>query len=298
LILQFSEVRRLNLKLAKPVLHITLSFAPGEQLLKHQLMEIAENCARDTGFEKNQYVAVHHKDTRHQHLHFGANRIGFDGKTWSDSNSYKRIEMHCRSMELKHALKQVLSPRQYLSEELREIPRHDQRRELLRKQIRLTLAMTRNYQEFRQRMKQLGYEVIKSRGIAFRDQQKVYIKGSEVGFSLSKIETLLQLKPELKIRLLQKQNQTLPKEKGLENVKQISETSVRFRESLGISTGRTIKEFDRSRSMTSEINTALSKTLETLMKPELPEQAAHNSITEEEIKRRRKQKQRQRFRPA
>lgn len=69
LIQQFNEVRQLNNKLAKPVLHITLSFAPGEQLAKHQLMGIVEDCAKDMGFEKNQFIAVHHKDTKHQHLH-------------------------------------------------------------------------------------------------------------------------------------------------------------------------------------------------------------------------------------
>src|SRR5689334_18982679 len=67
LISQFNEVKQLNQRLAKPVLHITLSFAPGEKLGKDQLMEICQECARDMGFQNNQYVAVHHKDTDHQH---------------------------------------------------------------------------------------------------------------------------------------------------------------------------------------------------------------------------------------
>jgi len=47
-------------------------------------------------------------------------------------------------------------------------------------------------------MKQKGYELIKARGIAFRDKQKVYTKGSEVGFSLQTIEKILVFKAELK----------------------------------------------------------------------------------------------------
>ncbi len=51
-----------------------------------------------------------------------------------------------------------------------------------------------NYQQFEQAMKALGYDVLKARGIAFVDEKKVKIKGSEVGFSLTKIEKILALK--------------------------------------------------------------------------------------------------------
>ncbi|HRI21277.1 MAG TPA: relaxase/mobilization nuclease domain-containing protein, partial [Panacibacter sp.] len=91
LLKQFNEVRQLNTKLAKPVLHITLSFAPGEQLPKSKLIEICEQCAKDMGFENNQYVAIEHKDAAHLHIHIVANRIGFDKRTVTDSNSYKKI---------------------------------------------------------------------------------------------------------------------------------------------------------------------------------------------------------------
>jgi len=177
---------------------------------------------------------------------------------------------------------------------LREIPRHDQRRKLLKEQIRQTLATTRNYQEFGRRMKQHGYEVIKSRGIAFRDQQKVYIKGSEVGFSLSKIETLLQLKPELRMRLLLKEKDSLSKEKRFENQVQKPDNHSRFRQSIG----QTAKDFEHGNSLPKDISATLIKTLQSLMKPELQEQTSQTSITEEEIKRRQKQKQRQRHRPS
>ncbi|WP_436489896.1 hypothetical protein [Chitinophaga sp. ARDCPP14] len=43
----------------------------------------------------------------------------------------------------------------------------------------------------------MKYKVIKGRGIAFIDDKKVKIKGSEVGFSLAKIERILNIRPEL-----------------------------------------------------------------------------------------------------
>jgi hypothetical protein len=202
LINQFNEVRQLNPKLSKPVLHITLSLAPEEKLSKATLTDMVEDCAKQLGFDKNQYIAIHHNDTDHQHIHIVANRVGFDGKTAKDNHNYQKIASWCRKMELKHELKQVLSPRRFLTKEQRQIPRHDTRKEQLKRDIKECLTGAKNYSEFEDKIKQKGYEIFKARGIAFRDKQKVYTKGSEVGYSLQTIEKILAVKPELKQRLL------------------------------------------------------------------------------------------------
>jgi len=192
LIRQFNEVRLLNQKVAKPVLHITLSLAPGEQLGKDQLVGMIEACAADLGFQNNQYIAVLHRDTGHQHLHIVANRIGLDGRTVSDSNSYKKMALFCRRMEIKLGLRQVLSPRRYLSREQRHLPRLDARKEQLREHIRQSLSVSKTYTQFEERIKGLGYQIVKGRGIAFLDEKGVKVKGSEVGYSLKRIEQILQ----------------------------------------------------------------------------------------------------------
>ncbi len=188
LIQQFNDVRQLNPSLSKPVLHVTLSLAKGESLPGYKLAEVAKDCAHDLGFSNNQFVAVLHKDTEHPHIHIIANRIGYDGKTVNDSNNYQKIAKLCRKMELKYGLKQVLSPNAFLTKELRDYQRLDQRKEALKNHIKGSLASAKNYEQFEQKMKSLKYEVIRMRGIAFRDQQKVYTKGSEVGYSLATIE--------------------------------------------------------------------------------------------------------------
>jgi hypothetical protein len=94
------------------------------------------DCARELGFEKNQYLAVLHKDTRHQHLHIVTNRIGFDGKTLSDSNNYKKIAAYCRKMEEKYQMQKVLSPGRFLSKELKKMPRMDARKDQLKSDIK------------------------------------------------------------------------------------------------------------------------------------------------------------------
>jgi relaxase-like protein len=192
LIEQFNAVRQLNPKLSKPVLHITLSLAASDQVTKDKVMEMCEDLAREMGFEKNQYIAVQHLDTNHRHLHIVANRIGFDKRTVSDSNNYKKIAAYCRKMELKYKLRQVLSPRQFLSSEQKLIPRHDTRKAQIKEHIRQSLAASRNYHEFERLMKEKKYQVIKARGIAFIDEKKVYVKGSDLSYSLQTIERILE----------------------------------------------------------------------------------------------------------
>lgn len=107
---------------------------------------------------------------------------------------------YCRKMELKFNLTQVLSPRKFLPKEQWNIPRQDGRKEQLKKNIQQTLQHVNNYQQFELKMKALGYRVLKARGISFIDDKKVKIKGSEVGFSLMKIEKILSLKKESESR--------------------------------------------------------------------------------------------------
>lgn len=198
LIRQFNDVRFLNPKLAKPVMHISLSLSPGEKLEKPGLVTLAEACARDLGFEKNQFLAVTHNDTGHQHIHIVVNRIGFDGRTWNDSNNYKKIAAFCRKMELKYALQQVASPAKFLPKERLNNVRFDTRKEAMKSAIEDSLIESKIYADFERKMTQKGFKITKARGIAFTDPKKVYAKGSELGYSLATIEKILALSLEQK----------------------------------------------------------------------------------------------------
>ncbi len=189
---QFNEVRQLNPKLSKPVLHITLSLAPDEILSKDELMGIAEDCSKELGFQNNQFIAISHRDTQHQHLHIVANRIGFDKRTVSDSNNYQKMAKFCRQMELKYDLKQVLNPIRFLPKEQRNTPRFDQRKEQLKQHIKEALKDCYHFNQFEQRMKEKRYQIIKGRGISFADEKKVKVKGSEVNYSLQTIEQIIE----------------------------------------------------------------------------------------------------------
>ncbi|HTN20216.1 MAG TPA: relaxase/mobilization nuclease domain-containing protein [Pelobium sp.] len=194
---QFRDVQKLSRRCEKPVLHLSLRLAPGENLSKAQLSEIGRAVAEDFGVGDHQYICVLHKDTKEQHIHIAANRVGFDGKAAKDGNSYKRMSALCRKLEKQYGLQEVLSPRAFLPPSERKISRHDSRKERLKSNIRNSLEKSMNYPEFEKQMKALGYQIIKGRGISFIDNKKVKVKGSEVGFSLAKIEKVLELKRQL-----------------------------------------------------------------------------------------------------
>ncbi|HEY9261460.1 relaxase/mobilization nuclease domain-containing protein, partial [Chitinophaga sp.] len=196
----FRDVAKLSKRVEKPVLHLSLRLAPGETLSRDQLAEIGRECAKEFGVAENQYLCVLHRDTNEQHIHIAANRVGFNGKAASDSNNYKRMAALCRRLEKQYKLKEVLSPRAFLSPQERLLPRQDMRKEKLKMDIRAILRNVCYYSDFEHRMQALGYKVIKGRGISFIDDKKVKIKGSEVGFSLAKIEKILSIKQELEAR--------------------------------------------------------------------------------------------------
>ena len=62
----------------------------------------------------------------------------------------------------------------------------------MKEHVQRKLLIAASYPAFKSAMKALGYRVEKGRGIAFIDEKGVRIKGSEVGYSLSKIERILR----------------------------------------------------------------------------------------------------------
>jgi hypothetical protein len=194
---QFRDVRKLSKRVEKPVLHLSLRLSPGETLSKEKFMEIGRLLAKEFDLADRQYITVLHKDTAEPHIHLVANRVGTNGKALGTSNNYLKMDRLCRRLEKEFHLKEVLSARRFLPKEQRSIPRHDERKEKLRIDIRQTLEKVNNYQAFQSNMQSLKYEVFKGRGILFIDDKKVRIKGSEVGYSLATIERIIELKQHL-----------------------------------------------------------------------------------------------------
>jgi len=285
---QFNEVRQLNQRVSKPVMHFSISFAPEENIPREKLLDMTKECALKFGFENNQYLSVYHKDTNHQHLHIVANRIGLDGKTVSDSQSYKKIAEYCRKMELKHELKQVLSPRLYLNKEQRLLPRFDQRKERLKKNIRECLRYTYNYEQFKQKMQVRGYQLIKGRGIAFVDDKGVRVKGSEMGYSLKRIEQIFEQKQELKLEQQFKYLQELKKEQGQQPQQEpVGKNSLLLKKESRDNYGKGENQL----SVEQKLEKQLERTLDILLKPEYENSNTPYELLQEHRQQQRKKKQ-------
>ncbi len=109
---EFGALRRLNPKLTKAVAHLMLSPAPGDPpLTDSQWQAIADRYIEGMGYAQAPWVGIVHRDTDHQHLHIIACRIGFDGKTVSDANDFRKSEAVVRRLESEFELVSVASPK-------------------------------------------------------------------------------------------------------------------------------------------------------------------------------------------
>jgi hypothetical protein len=271
---QFKDVRKLSKRVEKPVLHLSLRLAPGELLTRQQLTEMGRQLAKEFDVSNNQYVTILHKDTREQHIHLVANRVGYNGKAASTSNNFLKMDKLCRRLEKEYKLKEVLSAKRFLSKDQRLIPRHDNRKEKLKTDIRKKLEMVSDLNSFQNQMQHLGYKVLKGRGISFIDQKKVKIKGSEVGFSLATIERIIHLKHQLKIRHSEQEE------------RETIETSNRYKSIL---LQKHIRS-DYEKSPSKQIEKELSGLLYQLFRPEQLEQQADQELLEDVKKKKHRLK--------
>jgi hypothetical protein len=278
---QFRDVGKLSRRVEKPVMHLSIRAAPGDQLTTEQWREIGRAAAKEFGLDDHQFICVLHKDTRQPHIHVVGNRVGYDGKVASDSNSYARIAALCRRLEKEYDLKQVLSPRRFLSPKERQIPRQDQRKEQLKADIKQALQGARTYQDFEKRMQNKGYLVDKGRGIAIMDNKKVRTKGSEVGYSLQTIEQVLaQNEQKKRLSSSQPKEKTQQREMARKNVtRAMHHHPILVEEkSIGFAIG-------------DQIAHGISNVLHEMLKPEIsPAGGGRNPWAEEEEWRRRKKK--------
>jgi hypothetical protein len=168
----------------------------------------------------------------------------------------------------------VLSARRFLSKDQRLIPRHDNRKEQLKIDIRKTLETVSDLNGFQKQMQNLGYKVLKGRGISFVDDKKVKIKGSEVGFSLATIEKILHLKHRLKI------------EHSKLDERETAETSTKHKSVLIPKHSKS----DSERSPVRQMEKELTGLLYQLFKPEHAEQQVDQELLEESKKKKYRHK--------
>lgn len=87
--------------------HHILSVPPEEKLSDELWKEIIPKYLERMGFTENQYIAVKHQDTDHNHVHIVASRIKLDGELVRDSWDWRKAETAIRELEKEFGLQPV-----------------------------------------------------------------------------------------------------------------------------------------------------------------------------------------------
>lgn len=97
-----------NVRVQKPVYHLSLSAAPGEELSREQWEKVVDKVLRDLGLEEHQALVVAHRDKHHDHVHVMVNRVHPEHlKVWHNGHDYRRIERSLRNIERELGLREV-----------------------------------------------------------------------------------------------------------------------------------------------------------------------------------------------
>ena len=92
---EFKLIQQENARCQKNTLSFILSptVEDGRNLSKEKLWELSRRFIKEMGLKERQAIAFVHRDKAHTHVHLYVNRIGFDGKTYSDSFIGKRSQL-------------------------------------------------------------------------------------------------------------------------------------------------------------------------------------------------------------
>lgn len=148
----------------KPVLHLMASYDPADpEPTNQQMHEDAREILAGLGLTDHQAVIVRHNDTDHPHMHIMVNRVGPDGKTASDSQSYARVEASLRQIEARRGLTPNLGRHAPDPATGKRMEGHrnsrDPRQHEAPPAVRTALAEAQSWPDLKQRLADTGWKI-------------------------------------------------------------------------------------------------------------------------------------------
>nr|WP_295934975.1 relaxase/mobilization nuclease domain-containing protein [uncultured Dyadobacter sp.] len=182
----------------KPVWHTSLSWKPGENPSKEQMIEAANRYCEKMGAspEDHQIVVFQHHDRPHRHIHLYINRAPVGGgKALETSHNYARNVRVCKEISRELHFSLIMSIK---SEKLRHVPEY---KKMAQKYINMALKEAlkqkcKTTDDLRCRLEAKGIECKfvkvgdKLKFSTYRFQG-VPVKGQDVGFSSQKLQASL-----------------------------------------------------------------------------------------------------------
>lgn len=91
-----------------PVGHISLDFHPADKprMTDELMAEVAQDYMKQMGLTNTPYIVVRHYDKAHPHCHIVFSRVDYDGKILTQTTNFKKNELVCKALNLKHRLMQ------------------------------------------------------------------------------------------------------------------------------------------------------------------------------------------------
>ena len=100
---QLAGVSGRGRKLKDPVLHLILSWPPGVNPAKQEMLAATKGALKTLGLEEHQAVTVAHKDRDHNHTHTAVNRVStIDGRAVKLQQSGRRLSAWAEQYEREH----------------------------------------------------------------------------------------------------------------------------------------------------------------------------------------------------
>ena len=110
-----------QMKVEKPVVHISLNPHPEDVLTDADLQDIAREYLEKLGFGNHPYLIFKHEDIDRHHLHIVTVRVDENGKCISDKNNYYRSKQITRELEKKYGLHDAERRNRRLDTPLRKV---------------------------------------------------------------------------------------------------------------------------------------------------------------------------------
>ncbi len=195
-----------NPRLKSTVLHIILSWPPGEKISSDLMATIAKEYMHNLQILETQFAIVRHDDRDHQHVHLVINRVSNNGKTIKDNYIGLRGKKVAQQLTIKYGLQQAIQ-KDLVSTNLDRLHGYDAMRYEIFEIIHNSLPHSENFEELEKLLQQQGIMVTykymgqtkEIQGISF-SKGEFKFKGSEVdrAFSYLKLQKLFASKKQQK----------------------------------------------------------------------------------------------------
>jgi len=101
---EFGPFRELRPSCERPLVHFSLSAAPGETLSNEQWEAVAADFMKHMDLSENAHVVIRHFGTNNDHIHIGGSRIGPDGQIWHGQWEARKAIAATQRIERDHGL--------------------------------------------------------------------------------------------------------------------------------------------------------------------------------------------------